>query len=160
MWVFSPTYPSRTNDANTHICFADVGHLHLRTKEKAARLTPALLGDDLKTPRDRVAVHLLCALVLAQVVADDGQVERCLDVAGIDVQRLLERPLRRLELAQVMVDDAEHLVHVGERRAQSLAAVVCSPELLRVRARSPEQLKLANGLCLLVETAEKVAVPM
>ena len=51
-------------------------------------------------------------------------------------------------------------LNVAVSRAQSLAAVVCSPELLRVRARSPEQLKLANALCLLVETAEKVAVPM
>ena len=51
-------------------------------------------------------------------------------------------------------------LNVAVSRAQSLAAVVCSPELLRVRARSPEQLKLANALCLLVETAEKVAVPV
>ena len=51
-------------------------------------------------------------------------------------------------------------LNVAVSRAQSLAAVVCSPELLRVRARSPEQLKLANALCLLVETAERVGVPM
>jgi len=37
-----------------------------------------------------------------------------------------------------------------------LAVVTFSPELLRVRARTPEQLRLANALCLLVETAQKV----
>ena len=47
-------------------------------------------------------------------------------------------------------------LNVAVSRAQSLAAVICSPDLLRVRARTPEQLRLANALCLLVETAEKV----
>lgn len=44
-------------------------------------------------------------------------------------------------------------LNVAVSRAQSLAAVICSPQLLRVRAHTPEQLKLANALCLLVETA-------
>jgi uncharacterized protein len=47
-------------------------------------------------------------------------------------------------------------LNVAVSRAQSLAAVICSPELLRVRAHTPEQLRLANALCLLVETATKL----
>jgi uncharacterized protein len=47
-------------------------------------------------------------------------------------------------------------LNVAVSRAQSLAAVIFSPELLRVRARTPEQLRLANALCLFVETARKV----
>jgi len=47
-------------------------------------------------------------------------------------------------------------LNVAVSRAQGLAIVICSPELLRVRARTPEQLRLANALCLLVETADKV----
>jgi hypothetical protein len=31
--------------------------------------------------------------------------------------------------------------------------LVCSPELLRVRCRSAEQMKLVNALCMLVEMA-------
>ena len=49
-------------------------------------------------------------------------------------------------------------LNVAVSRAQSLAAVIFSPELLRVRARTPDQLRLANALCLLVETAQKVPV--
>jgi uncharacterized protein len=47
-------------------------------------------------------------------------------------------------------------LNVAVSRAQSLAALICSPELLRVRTRTPEQLRLANALCLLVETATTV----
>src|SRR5579864_4035643 len=47
-------------------------------------------------------------------------------------------------------------LNVAVSRARSLAAVICSPNLLRVRARTPDQLRLANALCLLVEMAEKV----
>ena len=36
-------------------------------------------------------------------------------------------------------------------RAQVLAVVVASPELLRVRARTPEQMRLANALCQFAE---------
>ncbi len=47
-------------------------------------------------------------------------------------------------------------LNVAVSRAQALAVVTFSPELLRVRAYTPEQLRLANALCLLVETADKV----
>jgi superfamily I DNA and/or RNA helicase len=50
-------------------------------------------------------------------------------------------------------------LNVAVSRAQSLAAVIVCPELLRVRAHTPEQLRLANALCLLVEMAEKVETP-
>jgi predicted RecB family nuclease len=46
-------------------------------------------------------------------------------------------------------------LNVAVSRAQSLAAVICSPNLLRVRARTPEQLRLASAMCLLVETSER-----
>ena len=39
-------------------------------------------------------------------------------------------------------------------RARCVAAVVCSPALLRVGCHSPRQMQLANGLCLAVEAAE------
>jgi uncharacterized protein len=46
-----------------------------------------------------------------------------------------------------------HRLNVATSRARCLAAVVASPELFRVRCRTPHQMRLANGLCLLLERA-------
>jgi len=46
-----------------------------------------------------------------------------------------------------------HRLNVATSRAQCLAAVVASPELFRVRCRTPRQMQLANGLCRLLEMA-------
>ena len=45
-------------------------------------------------------------------------------------------------------------LNVATSRARCVAAVVCSPALLRVGCRTPRQMQLANGLCLAVEAAE------
>ncbi len=44
-------------------------------------------------------------------------------------------------------------LNVAVSRARCLAVLVCSPDLLHVRCRSAEQMKLVNALCLLVERA-------
>jgi predicted RecB family nuclease len=44
-------------------------------------------------------------------------------------------------------------LNVATSRARCLAAVVASPELFRVRCRTPRQMQLANGLCRLMERA-------
>ncbi len=44
-------------------------------------------------------------------------------------------------------------LNVATSRARCVAVVVASPELLRVRARNPKQMRLANALCRLVEMA-------
>jgi predicted RecB family nuclease len=44
-------------------------------------------------------------------------------------------------------------LNVAVSRARCLAVLVCSPELLHVRCRSAEQMRLVNALCLLAETA-------
>ena len=48
-------------------------------------------------------------------------------------------------------------LNVAVSRARSLAMLVCSPELLVVSPRTPEQLRLANALCRLVEVAAEQA---
>jgi predicted RecB family nuclease len=48
-------------------------------------------------------------------------------------------------------------LNVATSRARCVAAVVCSPALLRVGCRTPRQMQLANGLCLAVEAAEATA---
>ena len=44
-------------------------------------------------------------------------------------------------------------LNVATSRAQCLAILVCSPELVTVLARTPEQMRLANALCQFVDVA-------
>jgi uncharacterized protein len=44
-------------------------------------------------------------------------------------------------------------LNVATSRARGVAIVVASPDLLRVRARSPEQMRLANAFCRFAEMA-------
>jgi uncharacterized protein len=55
-----------------------------------------------------------------------------------------------------------HRLNVAISRAQGLAILVCSPSLLDVKAHTPEQMRLANALCRLVELAitESPATPV
>jgi predicted RecB family nuclease len=51
-------------------------------------------------------------------------------------------------------------LNVATSRARCVAVVVASPDLLRVRARSPRQMRLANALCRFSELAQgPVALP-
>jgi uncharacterized protein len=47
-------------------------------------------------------------------------------------------------------------LNVAVSRAQALFVLVCSPGLLRVRCRTPRQMRLANALCRLAELAGDV----
>ena len=44
-------------------------------------------------------------------------------------------------------------LNVATSRARCVTVVVASPALLRVRARTPEQMRLANALCQFAELA-------
>jgi superfamily I DNA and/or RNA helicase len=44
-------------------------------------------------------------------------------------------------------------LNVATSRARCLAVVVANPALIRVRARTPRQMKLANALCRFIELA-------
>jgi len=44
-------------------------------------------------------------------------------------------------------------LNVATSRARCLAALVASPDLVRVRARTPRQMQLANALCRFIELA-------
>ena len=45
-------------------------------------------------------------------------------------------------------------LNVAISRAQSLAALVASPQLLEIRCRTIEQMRMVNALCRFVEIAE------
>ena len=49
-------------------------------------------------------------------------------------------------------------LNVAVSRARGLSILVCSPELLRARCHSPEQMRLVNALCRFVEMAEPWSV--
>jgi len=42
-------------------------------------------------------------------------------------------------------------LNVAISRARALAVLVCSPTLFRIRSRTPEEMRMANGFCLLRE---------
>jgi uncharacterized protein len=44
-------------------------------------------------------------------------------------------------------------LNVAMSRARGLSVLVCSPAIMRVRARKPSQMRLANAFCRLVEMA-------
>lgn len=50
---------------------------------------------------------------------------------------------------------SRHRLNVATSRARGIAIVVASPDLLRVRARTPEQMRLANAFCRFVELASE-----
>jgi uncharacterized protein len=50
-------------------------------------------------------------------------------------------------------------LNVAVSRARALVAVVASPRLLDASVRRPDELRMVNALCRLVEVAEHVAVP-
>jgi len=49
-------------------------------------------------------------------------------------------------------------LNVAISRARCLAVLVCNPELLHIRCRNAEQMRLLNALCLFVEMAGSVPV--
>jgi uncharacterized protein len=49
-------------------------------------------------------------------------------------------------------------LNVAVSRARGLSLLVCSPELLRARCHSPEQMRLVNALCRYVEMADPWSV--
>ncbi len=54
---------------------------------------------------------------------------------------------------------SRHRLNVATSRARCVAVVVASPDLLRVRARTPEQMRLANAFCRFAELASKPPEP-
>jgi hypothetical protein len=49
-------------------------------------------------------------------------------------------------------------LNVALSRARTAAIVVCSPELLKARCKTPEQMRLINALCLFAEGAQHLKV--
>ena len=51
-------------------------------------------------------------------------------------------------------------LNVAVSRARALAVLVANPALLQLRCRTPQQMRLANALCRLVEIAQEQLEPV
>ncbi len=83
-------------------------------------------------------------------------------VGTVDKFQGQEAPVVIYSMATSSVDDAPrgmdflfslNRLNVAVSRAQGLVILTCSPELLKARCRTPEQMRLASALCRLVEIA-------
>jgi predicted RecB family nuclease len=54
---------------------------------------------------------------------------------------------------------SRHRLNVATSRARGVAIVVAAPDLFRVRARTPEQMRLANAFCRFAELAARPSPP-
>ncbi len=85
-------------------------------------------------------------------------------VGTVDKFQGQEAPVSIYSMATSSPEDAprgmdflysRHRLNVATSRARCVAVVVASSALLRVRARTPEQMRLANALCRFAELARE-----
>jgi uncharacterized protein len=83
-------------------------------------------------------------------------------VGTVDKFQGQEAPVVIYSMATSSVDDAPrgmdflfsmNRLNVAASRAQGLVQLVCNPELLKARCRTPDQMRLASALCRLAEIA-------
>jgi predicted RecB family nuclease len=100
----------------------------------------------------------------AQVGAIAALLPDAARVGTVDKFQGQEAPISIYSMATSSPEDAprgmdflysRHRLNVATSRARCVAVVVASPALLRVRARTPEQMRLANALCRFVERARE-----
>ena len=109
-------------------------------------------------------------LIVAPYNAQVGQIKRRLPaearVGTVDKFQGQEAPISIYsmttsspELAPRGMDFlySRHRLNVATSRARCVSIVVASPDLLRVRARTPEQMRLANAFCRFTEMARSSA---
>jgi uncharacterized protein len=116
------------------------------------------------------AMTLDDVVIVAPYNAHVATIERAFVAAGlpnafvgtVDKFQGQERPVSVYAMGTSAPEDAPrgmeflyslNRLNVATSRARCVAAVVCSPALLRVACRTPRQMQLANGLCLAVEAA-------
>ena len=105
-------------------------------------------------------------LIVAPYNAQVGAILRELPegrVGTVDKFQGQEAPISIYSMTSSSPEDAprgmeflysRHRLNVATSRARCISVVVGEPALLRVRARTPEQMRLANALCQFAEMAE------
>ena len=104
-------------------------------------------------------------VIVAAYNAQVGEIRKLLPearVGTVDKFQGQEAPISIYSMASSSAEDAprgmtflysRHRLNVATSRARCVAVVVASPDLLRVRARSPEEMRLANALARFAEMA-------
>jgi uncharacterized protein len=108
-------------------------------------------------------------LIVAPYNAQVGAIQRLLPpqarVGTVDKFQGQEAPISIYSMATSSPEEAprgmsflysRHRLNVATSRARCAVVLVCSPDLLRVQARTPDQMRLANALCQFVEHATLV----
>jgi len=137
--------------------------------ESVARVARELVGGGATWVDDRGAVRPLTwaeVLIVAPYNAQVGAIRRLLPdearVGTVDKFQGQEAPISIYSLTTSSPELAprgmdflysRHRLNVATSRARCVAVVAASPDLLRVRARTPEQMRLANAFCRFVELA-------
>ncbi len=108
-------------------------------------------------------------LVVAPYNAQVGAIQRALpeaNVGTVDKFQGQEAPVSVYSMTSSSPEDAPHgmaflysrnRLNVATSRARCVTIVVANPALLLARARTPDQMRLANALCQFVEMAEPTA---
>jgi uncharacterized protein len=98
----------------------------------------------------------------AQVAAIERLLPAQARVGTVDKFQGQDAAVSIYSMASSTADDAprgmsflysRHRLNVATSRARCVAVIVASPALLRARAGTPEQMRLANALCRFVELA-------
>jgi uncharacterized protein len=104
-------------------------------------------------------------LIVAAYNAQVGEIKRRLPgarVGTVDKFQGQEAPISIYSMASSTPADAPrgmeflyslNRLNVATSRARCLTVLVANPELIRVRCRTPRQMRLANALCRLLEMA-------
>lgn len=136
--------------------------------ERIAELVTALVeGDASWTDRagERRPLTLDDILIVAAYNAQVGAIKRRLPgarVGTVDKFQGQQAPVSIYSMASSTPADAPrgmeflyslNRLNVATSRARCLTVLVASPELIRVRCRTPRQMQLANALCRLLEMA-------
>ncbi len=139
-----------------------------------ASLASTLIRDGSWTDSDRVTRRLTWddVLIVAPFNAQVGAIKRRLPpearVGTVDKFQGQEAPISLYSLTTSSPELAprgmdflysRNRLNVATSRARCVAVVVASPDLLRVRARTPEQMRLANAFCRFAELAATPAEP-
>ncbi len=161
--------------AGTGVRFVPVFHEANRndSPEEAAAVAELVRGlaengatwtdkDGLERPLDWDDV-LIVTPYNAQVAALGRLLPKAARVGTVDKFQGQEAPVSIYSMATSSPEDAPrgmdflyslNRLNVATSRARCLAAVVASPALIRVRARTPRQMRLANALCRFLELAD------
>jgi predicted RecB family nuclease len=133
-----------------------------------AELVGLLTADDAGWTDERGASHRLRADDVLVVAPYNLQVEAirgacgCARVGTVDKFQGQEAPVSIYSMATSSPEEAPrgmeflyslNRLNVATSRARCLSIVVASPALVRVRARNPRQMQLANALCRFLEMA-------